>query len=64
MSALEGLKIQSEDGADRMTMRATQTNLNPQRKNLCRRLLHAARHRRQTQIRYTLIMQAQLCTLL
>jgi len=41
-----------------MTMRATQTSLNPQRKNLCRRLLHAARHRHQTQIRYTLIMQA------
>ena len=42
-----------------MTMRATQTSLNPQRKNLCRRLLHAARHRLQTQIRYTPITQAQ-----
>ena len=45
-------------------LRATQTSLNLQRKNLCRRFLHAARHRLQTQIRYTLIMQAQLCTLL
>lgn len=64
MSALEGLKnsIRRWGGSD--DDESYSNELESAKEEPVQVFLHAARHRLQTQIRYTLIMQAQLCTLL